>query len=373
MLGLAVRNPDAEPRSIAPRAESIGSRLQNADSAQKYCADPTLVAPEPEMRASAGTNGRSSPPAQNSRLDVLIATYRRPELLRRLLVSLRGEARQLAEVVVASPDRLNGIEELIKAERAHLPGLRLFLAPSAAKAGSLNAMASDTHSPNLAFLDDDVEVQRGWAAGFLEQMEGKTAAAFQGRIQLPPCPANQQDARELARCFGTHPMVDMGSEPCSRRKLTGANFALRRSMFERLGGFDSRLGPGASGLCEDTDLGLRLRARDENILYVPKASVVHAWFPERATQSYQREYFTRLGRSRWIMKGGPAWPRVLPDLLYAHAAEFVAKLAGREPLLIHRRGRLFHYQAMLACALRRDPVLTEFSGLSSGVRAASGK
>ena len=310
---------------------------------------------------------------ERSRLVVLIATYRRPALLRRLLVSLRTERESLSEIVVASHDRKDGIEAIVEAERTHLPGLRLFVAPSAGKSTSLNAMVADTSGPHLAFLDDDVEVQLGWAEAFLKQLERRNASAYQGRIRLPDCPGIERKSRELARFFGTHPQVDMGSEPCPRRKLTGANFALTRSVLESIGGFDPRLGPGASGLCEDTELGQRLLARGEKILYVPRASVVHAWFPERATASYQAEYFTRLGRSRWIMKGAPAWPRVLPDLVYAHLAEFAAKLLRHEPLLIHRRGRRIHYQAMLSCALHRNGVLTELGGFGGGARAASGE
>jgi GT2 family glycosyltransferase len=324
--------------------------------------DSAFDARRPEPCAAAGTSSSgASACTERSRLTVLIVTYRRPELLQRLLASLRTERAHLSEIVVASHDRPDGVEAIVEAEHAHLSGLRLFVASTAGKAASLNAMVADTSGSYLAFLDDDVEVQLGWAEAFLEQMDRRDAAAYQGRIRLAEASRMERKTRVLSSCFGPHPQVEMGSEPRPRRKLTGANFAL-----ERIGGFDPRLGPAAAGLCEDTELGQRVRARNEKILYVPWASVVHAWFPERATASYQAECLTRMGRSRWPMKGAPTWPRVLPDLVYANLAKLAAKLMRHETPPIRRRSRRIHYQAMLSCALHRDTLLNELSGLASG-------
>ncbi len=74
----------------------------------------------------------------------------------------------------------------------------------------------------------------------------------------------------------------------------GANMAFRRSVFERVGLFDERLGAGASGCSEDSELWYRLIAAGGACLFEPRAVVVH----------HHREQWPELRRQvRAYMKG----------------------------------------------------------------------
>jgi GT2 family glycosyltransferase len=55
----------------------------------------------------------------------------------------------------------------------------------------------------------------------------------------------------------------------------GANMAFRREVFERLGGFDERLGAGAAGCSEDSEMWYRVLAAGHSCRYEPAAVVRH--------------------------------------------------------------------------------------------------
>src|SRR5206468_756069 len=55
----------------------------------------------------------------------------------------------------------------------------------------------------------------------------------------------------------------------------GANMAFRRSVFDRIGNFDERLGAGASGCSEDSELWYRLLAGGGTCRFEPRAVVTH--------------------------------------------------------------------------------------------------
>jgi GT2 family glycosyltransferase len=60
------------------------------------------------------------------------------------------------------------------------------------------------------------------------------------------------------------------------RMGAGANMAFRRDAFARIGFFDERLGAGASGCSEDSEIWYRLLAEGHRCRYEPAAVVYHA-------------------------------------------------------------------------------------------------
>lgn len=301
------------------------------------------------LQSTRHTNPRCVGP--ESGLTVIVATYRRPQLLEKLLVSLRTEIGVLREVVVVSPHAGGDIEAALARQVEHLPMLRCERSPSAAKSVGLNAAIRATDGSFLAFLDDDTEVVPGWGAAFMQHFQLSGAAAYQGRISPPAQLLEQPRSAEVVRSFMTHPFRDSDSPLRRCRGLTGANCAVHRDTFERVGTFDERLGPGAAGACEDTDMGFRIGRAGGKIVYVPTARVVHGWFPERATEEYHVEYIERRARSRWLMNGRPAWPRMLGDMLWTHVADLVSRASSDQNVRLHTRSKRIHYLAMWKCAI----------------------
>lgn len=289
-------------------------------------------------------------------LTVIVPTRNRRALLDRLLTSLEGEWQDLEQVVVVVNATSDDTLELLERYSALRPRLHLLELNEGGKSRAINQAIASSDGEYLAFLDDDVAVRPGWAAAYLQAFRISSAAALQGRILLPRKVREDEELMRRVLRLRTHVRVDYGHEPRLRRSLTGANMAVRRSVLEQVGLFDEHLGPGAAGLCEDTDLAWRILDLGGSIEYVPEAAVEHHFHPTRVTEGYFQEYFHKLGCSRWLMKGRPSTLRVLPDYLTAWAREACSVLSGDADRRTLTRARRLHYTAMLECARRSAAV-----------------
>jgi GT2 family glycosyltransferase len=138
----------------------------------------------------------------------------------------------------------------------------------------------------IAFTDDDVEVHPGWTAEIARAFAEQNVEALTGLV----LPARLDTVAQRSFQF------DMGGFGTTFVPLTfdrrffeetrpsgahvwkigaGANMAFRRSVFERVGLFDERLGAGAAGCSEDSELWYRLLATGGACLYEPRAVVFH--------------------------------------------------------------------------------------------------
>ena len=289
-------------------------------------------------------------------LTVIVPTCNRRDLLDRLLASLEGEWQDLDEVLVVVNATTDDTLALLEHHSALRPKLRFLEREAPGKSGALNHAISSCRGEFLAFVDDDVVVRPGWAAGYLRAFRETKASALQGRILMPESVQSDSELMDQVRRMRTHVVVDYGLACRSRHSLTGANMAVRRSTLDRVGLFDERLGPGASGLCEDTDLAWRILGAGGTIQYVAQATVEHHFHSVRMTEAYFVEYFHRLGRSRWLMKGCPHALRVLPSYLISCAREAWSGFYGTADRRYLYRARRLHYTAMLRSSLGANGV-----------------
>lgn len=120
---------------------------------------------------------------------------------------------------------------------------------------------------------------------------------------------------------------------------------IRRELFDRIGGFDARLGVGQwFGAGEETDLVMRALREDALVVYEPAACVHHAFVPgppgaseeaRRAARSRARgtgALYAKHGLSAWVIVRGllsPVLRPVLKGSLGADLAHGVAVMLGR--------------------------------------------
>jgi len=90
------------------------------------------------------------------------------------------------------------------------------------------------------------------------------------------------------------PIADHGEQVVEVRGVLGANMAFRADALRQVGPFDERLGPGAGGHEEETEMSGRIRRAGFRIGYAPKALVYHDVDAARAN----RERFIRVSRER---------------------------------------------------------------------------
>ena len=291
-----------------------------------------------------------------SALAILIATRNRESSLRRLLASvfaMTGVGRIAPAVVIVDNGSTDGTAELARAVAAEHPTLRHLPVPHGGKSHALNVAIRATPAERYAFVDDDVVLDAQWLVAVEAHFARATSAVAQGVIRIAPEAAAIPSVVAAVERWHTIPRCDYGPAATEAPSLIGANMVVARRAFARVGLFDERLGPGAAGASEDTELALRLRAAGERIGWIPDAIVYHDVERERLGPDYFRRLHEARGRSRVYYKFSAGRPplaialRLLPDV--ARAAIGVAASAGRGGEARRRAlARWYHYRAMLA-------------------------
>jgi len=250
---------------------------------------------------------------------VIIATHNRPDSVRRLVASLAPEiAAGSREIIIAENGTPAPMQLALDA-----PPLKHLHEPRAGKCRIQNRAIADASGEILVFLDDDLIV----APGYLEAAENffdthREYAAMKGRILAAEDPEKKVGPTAV---YLDLPIVDQGEEVVEVRGVLGANMAFRAEALKQVGPFDERLGPGACGHEEETEMSQRMRRAGFRIGYAPKAVVLHEVDPSRAN----RERFIRIARERGrcrmlhekhsavdvILKNAIAWTRLRIALL----------------------------------------------------------
>jgi glycosyltransferase involved in cell wall biosynthesis len=194
-------------------------------------------------------------------VDIVIPSAGRPLALLALLEALfahgaEGLAAGQARLIV-SDDRADA--ELGAQLRARWPGLRYVAGPGRGPAANRNHGARRGTAAWIVFIDDDCLPVSDLLAGYAAALaETPCAAVLQGAVGA------------IGEAPDPHHVAPVNHDA---GVLLSGNFAIRRAVFESLGGFDTRF-PHA---LEDSELMLRLRRRGLVPRYVSAARVLHPW------------------------------------------------------------------------------------------------
>jgi len=166
------------------------------------------------------------------------------------------------------------------------PALRYVHEPRPGLSRARNAGIRAAQGSLIAFTDDDAWPAQGWIGELARAFADHDVAAVTGLVAPSELETEAQQLFQfMLGGFGRvyEPTVfDHDFYLAGRphgvpvwRIGAGANMAFRREAFEEVGLFDERLGAGASGCSEDSELWYRLLAAGARILYEPRAIVHH--------------------------------------------------------------------------------------------------
>lgn len=169
-----------------------------------------------------------------------------------------------------------------------------------------NRAVTESDCEVLAFLDDDVDVDRRWLSALEVAYESGEAAAVGGKAFLV-YPFNRP--RWLSDCDeGLLSKVDLGPDrrPAAPDDIFGLNLSIRKTWFDRVGMFRTDLDRVGGCLLSggETELLQRIAVAGGTLLYEPAAVVGHRVPMERL----KRRWFW--SRAYW---GGLSTARMLPQ------------------------------------------------------------
>jgi GT2 family glycosyltransferase len=226
----------------------------------------------------------AAPPALPS-LTIAVCTRDRPGLLADTLVSAARGAGDSDVLVVDNAPSDDRTEALV---RTRFPGARYVVEPEVGLSRARNRALRTSTSEVVAFTDDDVVVDAGWATAIRRTFHGAPELATLTGLVAPWSVANPAEAWfEAYGGFGRGYLrrwivADDALAPLAWQfgntglYGTGANLAVRRESALALGGFDAALGagtPSAGG--EDLEFLFRTVKAGAVLAYDPAALIWH--------------------------------------------------------------------------------------------------
>ena len=270
----------------------------------------------------------TQPPAMMPSLTVAICTKDRTARLQRCLASLlpqieqgRRDGQEIEVLIVDNAPSDDGTREAVAA----LPGVRYAMEPWAGLDFARNRALATATGDWIAYLDDDVVVDRFWLAGLREAWaENPDAGAFTGLVLPYELATPSQivferrggfrrgfDKIRYGTCFPANPLY-----PCASGIFgAGCNMVFRRGAMTALGGFDEALDTGAplpgGG---DLDAFFRIIRAGHVLAYEPQMLVYHEH--RRELPALRRQYWSwGLGCMAFLAKSYHADPPVRPIIL----------------------------------------------------------
>ena len=286
-----------EAMSLAPAlvsaAGGIGQRTESA------CPDEALQA-KAHRRSTQGSPTRAT---------IIIPCFNRADLTAGCLKSVT-ETTNMDDVELVIVDN-GSTDETSLLDGSTSGGLRVIRNDvNLGFAKACNQGASAASSDVFVFLNNDITALPGWLDALLDLLNQEPSVGIAGARLLYPDGTIQHGGVDVTvgndgRIRGQHRFVgeQAGHPPanvlCEVEAVTGAALCIRRSCFEKSGGFSEEYWNGN----EDIDLCLSARASGWSVVYEPASTLVHLESqsgPERFSR-YQHnvDTFAKRWQSRW--------------------------------------------------------------------------
>jgi len=294
-------------------------------------------------------------------VSVVIPTWKRDDLLRKCLESLRRQTLPDFEVVIVSNGAGAWAEDLAREFGCTL----VRFAENRGFAVAVNTGIAASESPYVAVLNDDAELDPGWLEKTVAVLEELSSISFCcGKIY-------QSDGRTLDNAGDAISMAGAAwrlghgrsdasefnqARPLVAVSLTAALF--RRAVFEKIGNLDEKF----ISYLEDMDYSIRLWRGGLRGLYVPQAVARHHGGASLGGASLDgqnsRERFRLMTRNQLALLAkhypGALWLRLAARITWAQILWF--GMAVRKGLLGAYLAGVWQYISLLPqCIRKRTP------------------
>ena len=243
-------------------------------------------------------------------VSILIATYKRPEILRQTLASFRELDTQSLkwEILLIDNGDDNPTRKITEAFRRQLP-LQYLLEKKKGRACALNQGIPLAKGSLILFTDDDICPDPSWVA---EMWEGAkrwpTRLVFGGRI-FPKFPVEHiewdMNSFTMRTAYG---LADYGEKEGEYPPIFvwGANMAVRASVFQKGLRFNDEIWSGENELAGfESEFVTRISRQGLGPMYLPRSIVHHRIRPEQLSVTWLQQRAFRSGKTYAFVSGLP--------------------------------------------------------------------
>ena len=224
----------------------------------------------------------SSKEAVNATISVIIPTLNRPTRLAACLRSLEALRQKPREIVVVdNASQCRATRHVVE----NFPRVRYLAESRPGSSTTRNTGIRHSSGDIIAFADDDETVHPDWLTWIRQCFHDPAVAVVTGLVLPAELATEAQFIFESRFSFirgYSHRTFD--SDFYERTRTRGVpvwqiggsgNMAIRRDVFDLVGGFDERLGAGRAGGCEELELFYRVLAHGWHCRYEPRAVAYH--------------------------------------------------------------------------------------------------
>ncbi len=238
-------------------------------------------------------------PENTTTFSVVVPTFDREDSLAHTVTSIlnmrTSELPGLFELIIVDNNPSTSIRNLVGsfARDTTFP-IRYIPEPRRGVSRARNTGVKMATGDYIAFVDDDCTVQPDWLLNLMNAFIKMGCDVVQGRILLEfedlnlPEWVDDSDMANFA-------LFDPGNDITRPRTMMTGNTCIKKSVFEKYGYFDVRLGPGAAGSAEDLEFFKRIENEGLHIAYVPDVVVYHRIAKERLTKEALLDRYYKMG------------------------------------------------------------------------------
>ncbi len=208
-------------------------------------------------------------------LSVVICTRNRPDLIGNAVSSVLAQSYADYDVLVVDQSTDDRTGEIVRGLANAHARLRYLHTDKAGLSRAYNIGIRETQGEIIAFTDDDCIAPTDWLDRVYAAFQAeRDAELLYGQVLLPAALADKPDD------VPTLPIAEPWTLNRARAGFViygmGANFAARRSLFTRIGGFDEVLGGGGPlKSSQDYDLQYRAYIAGVTTAYRPEVVIDH--------------------------------------------------------------------------------------------------
>jgi glycosyltransferase involved in cell wall biosynthesis len=266
-------------------------------------------------------------------ISVSVPTRNRPRHIEACVRSVLAN-REEFELIVVDQSDTDASQRALEAFAGD-PRLRYVKSETRGVSRSRNIGIEMARGSVIAFTDDDCRVAEDWVATHRRLFESDPdAAVVFGRVVVP----DGVDGRSsYAAMFEPSVREYRNAFPAVHVQWgIGANMAIRRSVFERVGAFDPFLGPGAPfPAAEEYDLTIRVLASGMKVVNAYEARVLHLGVREQAAaRALIQGYGEAIGAAltKHVRLGTKHGARLLASWIAFHGARALRNaVTGQRP------------------------------------------
>ena len=207
------------------------------------------------------------------------------------------------EVIISDNGSTDGSMEFIEAS---FPNARVVRnGRNLGFAAANNRAAKISEREILVFINPDTAVHPDWLYYLIQPFEDRRVGLTTSKILLMSDPekintcGNAMHLTGLTLCRGMGASRKLYDDMDEVDAVSGAGFAIRRELFEILGGFDEDF----FIYMEETDLSLRARLNGWKCIYVPRSIILHDYElrfgPNKVLYQERNRYMMLLKTLKW--------------------------------------------------------------------------